>query len=125
MNEISLYNEDFRKLFPVLLEENKTFISIEVCPSKKVDIDELKILRPAFCAVTWNFVPKPNTQISPKNIPSIQIAAKLIAEKIPVLLHLNGRNFSSKDVITILEEAKACGVKNILALKGGNIIFEL
>lgn len=107
---IDIINENKRK--------QKYFYSIEVSPIKQLDLNynEFNEL-PAFTAVTW---------LSDKNIncplnvtpPSVEMIDKLI-ESTPVMLHLSCYKLSELKLNEILK----FGIKNILALRGGELTY--
>lgn len=53
----------------------------------------------------------------------MEICSQLVSQNFEVMMHLTCTNVNPQEVLKTLHDAKAVGVRNILALRGGYIIF--
>lgn len=98
----------------------KTVFSLEVFPPKKtssVDViyktlEELGDLHPDFISVTFGAGGSGNS------VYALDIASKIKENGIIPMLHLPCINFTTEEIDSTLEQAKECGIENILALRG-------
>ncbi|WP_312640444.1 methylenetetrahydrofolate reductase [NAD(P)H] [Hydrogenoanaerobacterium sp.] len=106
-----------------LFQKQSTVFSFEVFPPKRnspIDtiyktLDELQDLKPDFISVTYNA----GGSGDPAKQPTCEIAS-IIKEKygIPPLAHLTCVNSTREEISIVLDELKAKGVEDILALRG-------
>lgn len=108
-------------LLSLLKSSHKTF-SIELSPSSKVKIDEIRELKPTFVSIIWRFNQEVNLE-SVETIPELVMCKQLIDEGFHVLLHLACRYLKEQQALNILKEAKNMGVRSIFALKGEYIRY--
>ncbi|MBO4493381.1 MAG: methylenetetrahydrofolate reductase [NAD(P)H] [Ruminococcus sp.] len=98
----------------------KTVFSFEVFPPKKTSpveviydtLDELNGLKPDFISVTFGAGGSGNSRYA------LEIASKIKESGIIPMLHLPCINFTRAEIDAALDEAKARGIDNILALRG-------
>ncbi|MBP5433148.1 methylenetetrahydrofolate reductase [NAD(P)H] [Ruminococcus sp.] len=98
----------------------KTVFSFEVFPPKKTSpveviydtLDELNGLKPDFISVTFGAGGSGNSRYA------LEIASKIRESGIIPMLHLPCINFTRAEIDAALDEAKARGIDNILALRG-------
>lgn len=90
-------------------------LSLELCPSRKLNIEKVKNMSAPFCSVTW----LDNKVCNIAEHPTIELSRELIKTNINVLIHLPGRIYSKQEMFEILTTIKTIGVKNILAMQGG------
>lgn len=102
------------------LKPNEKLLSIELMPSNSLNIAAISKLQPAFCSVIWRQSEVFNYK-KPHEIGPLALSRKLVEAGHTVLLHLAGRYMKEEQVVSVLDEAKKVGVKNIFALKGGKI----
>lgn len=102
------------------LFDKKTIFSLEVFPPKKtssVDViyktlEELGDIHPDFISVTFGAGGSGNSRYA------LDIASKISENGIIPMLHLPCINFTKEEIDSALDEAKSCGIENILALRG-------
>lgn len=102
------------------LFKEKTVFSFEVFPPKKtstVDViyqtlDELSGLKPDFISVTFGAGGSGNSFFA------LDIASRIKESGLIPVLHLPCINFTRAEIDSTLAEAQACGIENILALRG-------
>lgn len=100
--------------------KGRTVFSFEVFPPKKTSsvetiystLDELKELDPDFISVTYG------AGGSSANNITAQIASKINEMGVTSAAHLSCVNNTKEDILRILDEFKALGIENILALRG-------
>ncbi len=98
----------------------KMVFSFEVFPPKNtssVDViyrtlDELGDLKPDFISVTYSAGGSGNSQLA------LDITQKIKSKGITPVLHLPCINYTREQIDYTLEQAKNCGIENILALRG-------
>ena len=98
----------------------KTVFSFEVFPPKKTSpveviydtLDELNGLAPDFISVTFGAGGSGNSKYA------LDIASRIKDSGITPMLHLPCINFTKAEIDAALDEAKARGIENILALRG-------
>lgn len=98
-------------------------ISVEVSPNSDFQANLFDRIRPRFVAVTW--LGNGHLELPTQEIPAIILAKKLCERNFSVLLHMAGRYVGKERMMDILNYAKDIGVKNILAVQGGNIFLFL
>lgn len=102
------------------LFDKRTIFSLEVFPPKKtssVDViyktlEELGDIHPDFISVTFGAGGSGNSRYA------LDIASKISENGIIPMLHLPCINFTKEEIDSALDEAKSCGIENILALRG-------
>lgn len=92
------------------------FISFELCPERRLNVDLLFKLKPKFCSVTW-LGECDNQEV--EQTPALSLIQQLHEQGFHTLLHLAGRNLDKRSVVEILNKVRGIGVRNILALQGG------
>lgn len=101
-----------------VLKPNEKLLSIELMPTRSLNVESISKLQPAFCSVVWrqseSFNYKKASEIAP-----LALSRKLLENGHNVLLHLAGRYLKKEQAASVLDEAKRIGVRNIFALKGG------
>lgn len=112
---------------PELFKSGKTVFSFEIFPPKKdssVDtiyktLDELTDLHPDFISVTYNAGGLTTAGACPKGCSTREIV-QTIKEKYHTesIAHLTCVNSTKEDIDRVIEEFKACGIENVLALRG-------
>ena len=103
------------------LFQEKTVFSFEVFPPRRNapietiydTLDELQDLRPDFISVTYGAGGGKNNQ---STIPIAEHIKKVC--HVPSVVHFPCINLTKQDVLEKIEELKAAGIKNILALRG-------
>jgi len=55
----------------------------------------------------------------------LEICSQLVSQNFEVMMHLTCTNVNPQEVLKTLHDAKAVGVRNILALRGGYIILKI
>ena len=102
------------------LNENKVHISFEVFPPKtdagyesvKRAVDEIAVLKPSFISVTYGAGGGTS-----KN--TVKIASHIKNELgVPSIAHLTCMSSTKEEVRNVVEQMKASGIENILALRG-------
>ena len=102
------------------LNENKVHISFEVFPPKtdagyesvKRAVDEIAVLKPSFISVTYGAGGGTS-----KN--TVKIASHIKNELgVPSIAHLTCMSSTKEEVRNVIEQMKASGIENILALRG-------
>lgn len=106
-----------------ILQDDSERISVEISPNSGFSTDILQQIKPRFVAVTW--LGNTHLKTPTAEIPAIVLAKQLIEKDYTVLLHLTGRNVDKRRMLEILNYLKNVGIKNILALQGGNSIVIL
>lgn len=99
-------------------------LSVELCPKRTLDLEKLKQIDPTFCAITWFFKPLPDIPLNATTVPALALAKKLCNHGYQVVMHLAAGSLKRSEVFDILKEAKRIGIRNILAIKGGENIFK-
>ncbi|XP_031343070.1 methylenetetrahydrofolate reductase 1 [Photinus pyralis] len=94
---------------------NEKIISIEICPKRKLDVDELNKLRPTFCSIVWHY---DGSEI--EHIPALVLLKKLSIHSKRLLLHVPGNCLSQTDVEKVLHSLKSAQVPNVLVLQGAS-----
>lgn len=112
---------------PELFKQKKTVFSFEIFPPKKDSsvetiyktLDELCDLKPDFISVTYNAGGASLAGACPKGCSTREIV-QTIKEKYHTesIAHLTCVNSSKQDIDRIIEEFKASGIENVLALRG-------
>lgn len=100
--------------------DKKTVFSFEVFPPKNTSsidviyhtLDDLSGLNPDFISVTYSAGGSGNSSLA------FDIAEKVKSQNITPVLHLPCINYTKEQIDKTLEEAKARGIENILALRG-------
>lgn len=103
------------------LQTSEKVLSIELMPSNSLDISAISKLHPTFCSVIWRHSERFNYK-KPNEIEPLALSKHLLDSGHNVLLHLAGRYLKREEAVSVLDEAKRIGVRNIFALKGGNAI---
>lgn len=102
------------------INENKVHISFEVFPPKtdagyesvKRAVDEIAVLKPSFISVTYGAGGGTS-----KN--TVKIASHIKNELgVPSIAHLTCMSSTKEEVRNVIEQMKASGIENILALRG-------
>lgn len=102
------------------INENKVHISFEVFPPKtdagyesvKRAVDEIAVLKPSFISVTYGAGGGTS-----KN--TVKIASHIKNElEVPSIAHLTCMSSTKEEVRNVIEQMKASGIENILALRG-------
>lgn len=101
-----------------ILQDDGERISVEISPNFGFNTEILQQIKPRFVAVTW--LGNTHLKVLTAEIPAIVLAKKLVEKNYSVLLHLTGRNLDKRKMLDILTYLKNVGIKNILALQGGN-----
>lgn len=101
-----------------ILQDDSERISVEISPNFGFNTEILQQIKPRFVAVTW--LGNTHLKVLTAEIPAIVLAKKLVEKNYSVLLHLTGRNLDKRKMLDILTYLKNVGIKNILALQGGN-----
>jgi len=74
-------------------------------------MNRLAVHQPSFISITWN--------LKGKKRPSLSMARKAVQHvNIDVLLHLTITGQTRKEILDVLTEARICGIRNVLALRG-------
>ncbi len=102
------------------LFKEKTVFSFEVFPPKKTSpidvvyktLDELNDLKPDFISVTFSAGGSSN------NTYALDIASRIKDKGITPMIHLPSINYTKEEITATLEQIKARGIENILALRG-------
>ena len=102
------------------LFKEKTVFSFEVFPPKKTSsidviyktLDELHDLKPDFISVTFSAGGSSN------NTYALDIASRLKDNGVIPMIHLPCINYTKEEITETLEQIKARGIENILALRG-------
>ena len=100
--------------------KDKTVFSFEVFPPKKTSsidviyktLDELHDLAPDFISVTFSAGGSSN------NTYALDIASRLKESGVTPMIHLPCINYTKSEITETLEQIKARGIENILALRG-------
>lgn len=100
------------------LQPNEKLLSIELMPSNSLNVAAISKLQTSFCSVIWRHSESFNYK-RPSEIGPLALSRKLLDAGHNVLLHLSGRYLKQEQAISVLDEAKRIGVRNIFALKGG------
>ena len=120
-----------RDIYQEKLALNKPVISFEFFPPKTDEGDRnllektipaLMELKPAFCSVTYGAGGGTRDK-------TLMIVDRIQREHaLPTVMHLTCVNATKEEVGEVIEQARAIGVKNILALRGdppgGNGVFQ-
>lgn len=106
-----------------ILQGGSERISVEISPNSGFSTEILQQIQPRFVAVTW--LGNTHLKVPTAEIPAIVLAKTLVEKDYTVLLHLTGRNVDKRAMLEILNYLKNAGIKNILALQGGNNIVRL
>lgn len=106
---------------PEALKPREKLLSIELMPSNSLDLTTISKLQPAFCSVIWRQSEKFNYK-RPSEIDPLALSKHLLDRGHNVLLHLAGRYLQKEEAVSVLDEAKRIGVRNIFALKGGTLV---
>lgn len=102
------------------INENKVHISFEVFPPKtdagfesvKKAVDEIAVLKPSFISVTYGAGGGTS-----KN--TVKIASHIKNDLgVPSIAHLTCMSSTKEEVRNVIEQMKAAGIENILALRG-------
>lgn len=103
------------------LQPREKLISIELMPSSSLNVPDVSNLpvKPSFCSVIWRQSERFNYK-KPSEIEPLVLSKYLLDSGHNVLLHLAGRYLKQEEAVSVLEEAKRIGVRNIFALKGGS-----
>lgn len=100
--------------------DKKTVFSFEVFPPKKTSpveviyqtLDELRDLHPDFISVTFGAGGSSN------NSHAINVANKIRESGVTPVLHLPCINYDKQEISAVLDQTKANGIENVLALRG-------
>ena len=100
--------------------DKKTVFSFEVFPPKKTSpveviyqtLDELRDLHPDFISVTFGAGGSSN------NSHAINVANKIRESGVTPVLHLPCINYDKQEISAVLDQMKANGIENVLALRG-------
>ena len=100
--------------------DKKTLFSFEVFPPKKTSpveviyqtLDELHDLHPDFISVTFGAGGSSN------NSNAINVANKIRESGVTPVLHLPCINYDKQEISAVLDQMKANGIENVLALRG-------
>jgi methylenetetrahydrofolate reductase (NADPH) len=100
--------------------DKKTVFSFEVFPPKKTSpveviyqtLDELHDLHPDFISVTFGAGGSSN------NSNAINVANKIRESGVTPVLHLPCINYDKQEISAVLDQMKANGIENVLALRG-------
>lgn len=100
--------------------DKKTVFSFEVFPPKKTSpveviyqtLDELHDLHPDFISVTFGAGGSSN------NSHAINVANKIRESGVTPVLHLPCINYDKQEISAVLDQMKANGIENVLALRG-------
>lgn len=107
-------------MIPELFKQKKTTLSFEVFPPKKEEdfdnahavLDSLSTLRPDFISVTYGAG-------GSRSKKTVDIASYIHSTlHIPALAHLTCVGNTRQDILKVVEELKAAGIGNVLALRG-------
>lgn len=100
--------------------DKKTVFSFEVFPPKKTSpveviyqtLDELHDLHPDFISVTFGAGGSSN------NSNAINVANKIRESGVTPVLHLPCINYDKQEISAVIDQMKANGIENVLALRG-------
>lgn len=99
------------------LKPNEKSMSIELSAALPVDIEALAKLKPAFCSVVWIQSEKFNYK-KPDEIEPLALAKKVVDAGMNMMIHFTCRYLKKDEAVSVLDEAKRIGVRNIFAMRG-------
>ena len=123
-------------LYPSLLdrikkriEDKEPFFSLEFFPPKTPNgavnliakIDRLSRGSPLFCDITWHPAGEPAGDKETSSTTIASVTANYCG--LETMLHMTCANTTKEQVLKNLHKAKNLGLRNILALRGGRILF--
>ena len=91
------------------------------CSSGSGRFDYMKQSNPLFCDITWHPARDPTNTQNPTS--SLCVAGVMVNYcGLETMLHLTGAQMTLVEIINSLHNAKRLGIRNILALRGGEFL---